>query len=58
LSFIETPRLQGGASLKELAKEGECILFLAPTLLAFIPVHRTEYSAGFHKVKDNAYDKL
>ena len=45
----DAPRLQGGASLKDLAREEDLIPFLTPTLLAFILVHRMGYSAGFNK---------
>ena len=48
-NISEAPRIQGGAS-QNLAQEGDCIPFLAPTLLAFIPVHRIEYSADLHKI--------
>jgi len=48
---VKLPAYKAGHLEKIFAQEGICNPFLAPTLLAFIPVHRTGYSAGFHKRK-------
>ena len=47
---MNLPAYKAGHLEKIFAQEGICNPFLAPTLLAFIPVHRTGYSAGFHKI--------
>ena len=46
---VKLPTYKAG-HLKIIAQEGDCIHFLAPSLLAFIPVQRTGHTADFHKI--------
>ena len=54
---VKLPTYKAG-HLKIIAQEGDCIPFLAPSLLAFIPVHRTGHTADFRQLPSKYHPEL